>query len=212
MTSLTKACVQALDGQYKTKPIEVLFNPAEYSIEKGNQYQATSLPGLSAPIVQFVNGNADSLSMDLFFDTYTDGTRQNVSELTGRLVALMDIDPELHAPPPVKFVWGKFQFTAILERIAQKFTMFLEDGTPVRATLNVSFKEYVTVTEQLKKTPRNSSDVTKRRIVEEGDGLWTLAHREYQDVTLWREIADANNLENPRLLQPGTELVVPPIG
>ena len=33
--------------------------------------------------------------------------------------------------------------------------------------------------------------------------------RVYRDPTLWREIARANNISDPRTLKPGTELLVP---
>ena len=51
------------------QPVEVLFNPTEYSLEISNNFQASAPPGLNNPILQFVNGNSDTLTMDLFFDT-----------------------------------------------------------------------------------------------------------------------------------------------
>ena len=209
MAKLQKAFVLPLDGQFKNQKLYVLFNPAEYALEKGNQFQANALPGLSSPLVQFVNGSADSLSMELFFDTYTDGKREDVTRETKKFAQLLEIDPELHAPPPVKFVWGEFQFKAVLERINQKFTMFLENGRPVRATLTVTFKEYLTIAEQLKKVPRNSSDVTKRHTVVEDDSLWLIAAQEYRDPRAWRAIARANGISNPRRLDGEDELVLP---
>ena len=90
---------------------------------------------MSSPVVQFVNGSADTLTMDLFFDTYTDRKRENVTAHTGRFARLLENDPDLHAPPTVKFIWGKFQFKAYIERLSQKFTMFLEDGTLLNAEM-----------------------------------------------------------------------------
>lgn len=49
---------------------EVLFNPNRYSLEKSNQIAEVGIPGLGSPILQFVRGNARTLSMELFFDTY----------------------------------------------------------------------------------------------------------------------------------------------
>src|SRR5690349_173021 len=70
---LTKATIEVLAGRASGHMIEVLFNPTEYSIEHSASYQATAPPGLDNPITQFVNGNAQVLTMDLLFDTYTDG-------------------------------------------------------------------------------------------------------------------------------------------
>lgn len=208
---LAKAGIWALEGEYKDKVVEVLFNPTEYSLEISNNFQASAPPGLSNPILQFVNGNADTLTMELFFDTWTDGRRIDVTLLTGRLVALLRIDGKTHAPPRVEFRWGVIAFKAVIEKLSQKFTMFLSDGTPVRATLNVSFKQYKPLAEQLADPRRNSADKTKRRVVTGDDSIWLLAHREYGDVRDWRVIARKNRVADPRAIRPGTALVVPPL-
>lgn len=208
---LAKATIQVLDGRNKGNAVEVLFNPAEYSLEISNNFQASAPPGLNNPILQFVNGNSDTLTMDLYFDTWTDLGRADVSELTGRFAALLRIDGDLHAPPRVEFRWGMLAFKAVIEKLSQRFTMFLSDGTPVRATLNVAFKQYKPLAEQLADPRRNSADKTKRRIVAAGDSIWLLAHREYGDARDWRAIARRNRLDDPRSIPIGAALVVPPL-
>src|SRR6185436_15596246 len=96
--------------------IVVLFNPFEYSIERANVYKATAVPGLSGPLIQFINGDADVLSMELFLDDHTDkppAGGKSVKQRLDDMAALLEIDPKLHAPPTVKFVWGQLSFTAI---------------------------------------------------------------------------------------------------
>lgn len=204
------AFIEALAGQFKAQRAEVIFNPAEYSLDKANQFASAALPGLSNPIFSFVNGDADTLTMELFFDTFTNKGGADVRFDTNRIARLLEIDPELHAPPPVRFVWGPLSFKAIIERLSQRFTMFKDDGVPVRATLNVTFKEYKTIAEQLSEKPNQSSDWTKRRVIAEGDRLDLIAAVEYGDAGEWRRIADANDLDNPRLLTPGQEIRLPP--
>ena len=41
--------------------------------------------------------------------------------------------------------------------------------------------------------------------------LHTIAATEYDDPSQWRRIADANGIENPLDLEPGQELLIPPI-
>lgn len=219
------AYIEPINGRFTGQRIEVLFNPADYSLDKGNTYQSTTLPGLATPVTQFVAGNADTLTMELFFDTYAKSSRhaavqlrEDVRNYTRKLSRLLDMDPELHAPPICQFIWGPplgspegIQFTGTIERLTQKFTLFLDDGTPVRATLNVTFKEYKTVKQQLQEIGRQSADRTKRRVVTDGDSLWLYASTEYGDPATWRVIADANPIENPRILQPGTPLELPPL-
>lgn len=206
---LEKALIQPLDekGDPKGQPVKVLFNPTEYSIEKGNQYQSVSIPGKSVPATQFVNGNGQTLSMDLFFDSYEQG--EDVRTYTGKVVTLLDIDSSLHAPPVCKFIWGKLEFKGVLEKVSQKFTMFLSSGIPVRATLNVSFKEYKTIAEQIEQS--TASDQTKQVTVQSGTTLSAIAEQQYGDASKWRDIAKANNIVNPRQLQPGQQITVPPL-
>lgn len=208
---LAKARIQALEGRFRNEPVEVLFNPSEYNLEISNTFQASAPPGLNNPILQFVNGNSDTLTMDLFFDTWTDFGRTDVTAQTDRLAALLRIDGETHAPPRVEFRWGAFTFKAVIEKLSQRFTMFLSDGTPVRATLNVSFKQYKPLAEQLADPRRNSADKTKRRVVTADDSIWLLAHREYGDAREWRLIARKNRLDDPRAVSAGAVLVVPPL-
>lgn len=225
--NLKTAFIKPINGSLAkaNKTFEVLFNPAEYSIEKGNTFQSTSLPGLATPVTQFVTGNADTLTMELYFDTYAKSSRhgtvtqrEDVRNYTRPIANLMEIDPELHAPPICEFTWGPplgspegIQFRGIIERVSQKFTYFLDDGTPVRATLNVTFKEYKTIEQQLSEMKLQSADRTKRREFKEGEAIWSLAHQEYGDPGLWRVIADRNGLENPRIVAPGTALELPPL-
>lgn len=45
--------------------------------------------------------------------------------------------------------------------------------------------------------------------VERGDTLYVIAQQYYGDGSRWKEIADANNISDPRKIQPGDELTIP---
>ncbi|HEX3034034.1 MAG TPA: LysM peptidoglycan-binding domain-containing protein [Thermodesulfobacteriota bacterium] len=218
---LVKAFLTRKDNPAMVVPC--LFNPKELSVEKSNQFGEVNVPGLPSPIFQFVRGNARSVTMDLFFDTYEEKIDVRVftdritgwdagsmfSKLPGVAKGLMDIDSDLHAPPVCLFIWGAFIFQCIIERVSKRFTMFLPEGIPVRATLSVTLKEYREVEVQVKEISLQSADLTKRWVVTQGDSLWSIAAKEYGNPSDWRLIADANNIDNPRILTPGEELVVP---
>jgi len=204
--ALEKATIFILRGS-KEERVEVLFNPSEYALDSGNQYAWKTIPGLSQPIAQFVSGEATTLTMDLFFDTTEQ--RKDVRDHTKKIVGLLDVDKDLHAPPLCKFVWGSLTFKGIVERVSQKYTMFMESGVPVRATLSVTFKAVQSISEQFKNIPRQSADRTKQRTIRQGEQLWHIAAEEYEDPGLWREIAKANGIENPKKLEPGTVIKIP---
>lgn len=209
---LKRAKITVLEGSRAGTTVEVFFNPTEYSLEVGNSFQESALPGLDNPVVHFINGESNSLSMDLVVDTWTE-TRggRNAGDITRQIADLLKIDGELHAPPPVRFEWGWLEFKAVVEKLSQRFTMFRDDGIPVRATLSVTFKQYRPLSEQLEDPRRSSVDKTKRRVLTADDSIWLIAAREYRDPRHWRTIARRSRVENPRLLAPGTVLLLPPV-
>ncbi|HWA89511.1 MAG TPA: hypothetical protein VG889_05710 [Rhizomicrobium sp.] len=217
---LVKATITPIAGSQKDKSISVLFNPSEYTFERTNAYKMTPVPGLSSPIVQFVNGDCDTLSMELFLDDYTDprgptSLRQKEDDPVGKrlkaISSLLLIDRTLHAPPPVRFNWGTMEFTAVIDKLTRKVTKFHPDGTPARATLTMSFKEYRTLKDQIAGPRRESSDKTKRRVIVGRDSLWSIAAKEYGDPAQWVRIAEANDLDDPREIAAGDWITVPPI-
>jgi LysM repeat protein len=199
-----------------TEFITVQFNPTEYALNKGAQIAEIAIPGLDSPILQFIRGQNEKLTLDLFFDTTRDGmdeSAKDVREKTRSIYQLVKIQPKMHAPPRIRFVWGKgLSFKAIVESVQQRFTLFNPHGIPLRATLSVSFREYKTLEEQIAELKLESSDHTKRRVVKRGDTLSKIAGEEYKDPGEWRRIADQNPREtaNPRRLIPGTVLEIPP--
>lgn len=204
--ALKKALIVIMRGS-KEEEVEVMFNPSEYALESSNQYAWQTIPGLSQPIAQFVSGEATTLTMDLFFDTYE--RKRDVREHTKKITGLLDVDKDLHAPPLCRFVWGTLTFKGVVENVSSRYTMFLESGVPVRATLSVTFRAVQSITEQFKRIPRQSADRTKQRTVRQGEQLWHIAAEEYEDPGLWREIARANGIADPRRLEPGTIIKIP---
>lgn len=200
--------------------IPVMFNPEEYTVSKDINYAQTSIPGLSGPILQFVNGNMQTLEMELLLDTYEEhreGSRvlnqagEDVRNLTRKITDLMVIDPEIHAPPVLIFAWGSFSFTCVLARVSQRFIMFKPDGIPIRARLNVTFNEYIDPEREAKEISRQTADYTKVHTVTEGETLSSIATRAYGDPKLWRPIAIDNHIDEPRNLFTGQRLRIPPL-
>lgn len=227
---LEAARILILDGPDAGTEIAAMFNPTEYSLSKSVQYGDQAVAGRTSPVVQFVSGDAETLSMELFFDASHGGSATpgggtgggstgaggseslDLPAVMDRIDNLLTVDATLGAPPRCKFVWGTaIEFESVLESAEKQFTMFSRDGTPTRARVNVTFKEYVPVS-----NPEDTGggggggDQPRQRTVTEGDTLWELSKQEYGDPTKWRQIADENGVENPRTLQPGTTLTIPP--
>ena len=123
----------------------------------------------------------------------------------------MLVNAQEHRPPILRFSWGSLSFDCVLEDLVQRFTLFSNDGTPLRAICKVVFKEYATAATQLSNTRRESADHTKRMALREGETLSSLAAREYNDSSKWRVIADANNIDDPENISAGTIVELPPL-
>jgi hypothetical protein len=215
-TKPEKARIINLDDP-SLEPIECLFNPNEYTFSKRNSWSKSEVKGLDAPPLEFGGGDSMTLKMQLFFDTYASG--DDVRGITNSIWNLMNIDDRLTdmtsvkgRPPMVEFQWGTtWSFKAVITDISQKFTLFRYDGTPVRATLDVTFLQAKEVGLYL---PQNPTTVGrpgyKRRMVKEGDSIDWIAFEEYGDSAMWRLIAETNNLDNPGRLQPGQVLAIAP--
>jgi hypothetical protein len=192
----------------------VLFNPEEYTLNKDNNYASQTIPGLSSPILQFVNGNLRTLEMELFFDTYLPLTvEQNpprdVREETQKVVRLLDIDSELHAPPVLEVSWASLFLRCVLARVSQKFLFFLDDGRPVRARLSVTFNELIDEEREAKQVNRQTADFTKTHAVLQDETLSSIANRFYNNAQAWRPIAIANGIVDPRSIEIGQLLQIP---
>lgn len=200
--------------------IEVLFNPKEYSVDRDTEYAEVAIPGLEAPVLQYVRGGGDRMSFELFLDVtdnMLDGkvvTGQSVRELFIRpLERLMQQNEDLHAPPPVAILWGKevVMASAVAKSLSVKYTLFDSNGLPVRATANLTMREHRSASAQLAESRQHSPDLTNVAVVRQGDTLPAIAFRAYGEAGLWRAIAVANERSNPLDLVPGEQLLVPKI-
>jgi hypothetical protein len=195
------------------KEFKVQFNPTEFTRQKGAQIAEIGIYGLDSPVLQFIRGQNEKLTLELFFDTTDKGMDSNavsVTTKTDEFYEFIKIQPEIHAPPRIIFSWGGWAFPAIVESIQQRFTLFNPDGIPLRATISLTLREYKTLEEQVSNPKRASADHTKLHVVQQGDTMSGIAALEYGDPALWRPIADANpDQANPRNLTPGTVLTIP---
>jgi nucleoid-associated protein YgaU len=208
--------------------IELTYNPAELSFEKGVQIAEIAIPGLNAPLQQFVRGQAEKLSVELFFDTTEFGMAagsRSVTADTDRIYALTRIEPSGHAPPPVTFIWGKSVpglnlpqgsgsqrregFKGVVESVRHRFTLFSPAGVPLRAIVNLTIREFTPLHEQLARSNPSSPDRTHLHVLKEFEQLSMVASRYYLQAAYWREIAASNEIDDPRRLVPGRLLHVP---
>lgn len=227
---LTFVPVLNRNGDQFGPPIPAMFNPNSYTISKSVTWSAAGAGGkpstsnrkLNAPPITFGGGGSRQLSLELFYDTTEEGEMgpdgpvfKDVRDYTDDLVALTLINRELKRPLAVQVHWGgpgekikqDFPFLGVISNLVQKFSLFAPDGTPVRANLTVALTEFL----ERRKDQRKSDPEFTIRVVKRGDTVTSIAAEQYQDPTMWRIIAEANALDDPRSLEIGRTLVIPKV-
>lgn len=109
MAGRVPAQIEADWGGGRTATWRVQYNPKELSFEKGVQLAEIAIPGLDCPLQQFVRGQAERLTVELFFDSTAGGLGPEATSITAQtdeIAKLVRIDPDSHAPPIVTFRWG----------------------------------------------------------------------------------------------------------
>ena len=191
------------------------FNPQDFTITRTIEWPEQTSIGGDASQVSFAGGKASDLTIPLLFDTTDTGKDvRNEYELLLKMSmidqAKKDAKTDMGQPPLCRFEWGRFlAFTAVITGITQKFIMFKADGTPVRAQVDVTFKQIDEIVRP--QNPTSRSEARKIWVVHEGQTLDWIAYQEYGDPAHWRHIAETNDLDNPMDLHPGQVLKLVPL-
>lgn len=213
---LTKATLTNVDTNDK---IECLFNPTEYTIAKANSWQPKPVVGKNVPKLDFTGGGSRVLTVELFFDVY-EQSGADVRDHVNKLWKLTMIDErkknretKRSRPPLCIFQWGgHWTFKAAITNLSVRYTLFRQDGTPVRAVASVTLQEAEDESEQPGTNPTSFAPPgRRRREVRPHDTLAIIAFEEYGDPGMWRRIAEANAIDDPLGLRPGQVLAIPPV-
>ena len=198
--------------------IPCLFNPSELQLSRANAWASDAMPGKGVPKLRYAGAQSGQLSLNLFFDTTAEG--EPVTKYTNKILALMDIDPGLPGsddksnnarPPWVKFHWGDLHtFKAVVSALELSFVYFSSTGVPLRARLQLLLTQFEQEHAFPAQNPTSGTpEPHKVHRVQPGETLDRIAAMHYGVPTRWREIADANGIEDPLALRPGALLSIP---
>ncbi|MEG4805817.1 hypothetical protein QUB63_35035 [Microcoleus sp. ARI1-B5] len=136
--NLVKAILISDDG---VPPIEFMFNPTELVFE--GVVETSESPGARTqdkgqPKVSFSHVKAYKITINkILFDTYEDGG-DVVKKYIENFRKAVEFVKGKERPPIYQFMWGKQVYLrrCFIEKLNYKLTMFLPDGTPVRAVID----------------------------------------------------------------------------
>lgn len=125
--------------------VECYFNPKELTTDKQVQWNLHKTSELDEATLEFTTAQPQTLQVELLFDCFEaeqladkDVYKKYISKL--EKFALVQSDKK--RPPMVTFTWGSAMpvFKGVIEDVNVKYTLFLPDGTPARATVQLKMK------------------------------------------------------------------------
>jgi hypothetical protein len=140
------------DHPDKDKFVTAMYNPKEIQITKKVPWERHKNSKGDSPDLEFTQGEAETAQVELFFDTYE--SREDVYEVAIKGLRSMCLIPDgpkgkKKHPPQIMVIWNNksyLNFKGVITNLAVKYTMFLPDGTPVRATATLSLQAAAKVT------------------------------------------------------------------
>ncbi len=189
-----------------------MFNPEHWQTQDTVQFDDTQAPGSVGPEKKFKSVGAKTLSFDLLIDgTGASGEKRDVLDDIALLQKTTGFNGAEHRSNMLYVIYGKLAFQGVLESMSIKYTLFKPDGTPLRATVSLSFGGDTPRLDGMLKFDLQSTDLTHRRMVKDHDRLDLLCHNIYRESRHYIEVAHANKLTTFRKLPVGTELYFPPV-
>jgi hypothetical protein len=229
--NLAKAELRQMDAEFKNeiKPennMKVQFNPESLKVGFANQVQTPAGAGdqRGTPARQFVGAGTTKLSLQLWFDATApmpegETPVDDVRKLTQKVAYFITPQEEgdKFVPPGVRFIWGSFQFDGIMESLEESLEFFSSDGKPLRASMTLNLSQQKITKFTFRPTPENNATppgaagtdasgapagTTPRTQAPARSTVQGLAASQGKGDN-WQSIAEANGIENPRLLTPG---------
>lgn len=198
--------------------IPCLFNPETVTMGRRNNWTAAPMPGKDQPKLRYAGGGSGWVQLDLVFDTTADGTA--VTNYTGKIVGLMDVDKSLPGtdentnnarPPTVTFHWGDLHsFPCVVGDLSLTFSYFSSTGVPLRAHMHLDLVQFEPAKAFPPQNPTSGTPEPHRvHRVQPGETLDRISAHYYGDATRWRAVANANGIEDPLGVRPGSILAIP---
>lgn len=205
-------------GKAKINQVDFLYNPEKFTVDKtANWLQKPEKTAKQGAKAEFTGGTGRSMSVDIFLDA-GDENKYNLAkdiELLFKCCGPTDKSIQQNAPSPpfVTLGWGKnkeFRFDAVVESVSVEYKMFTPEGLPLRAVAKLKLKEIPK--EQAGQNPTSGALAAFRtHTVIDGDSLASIAYNEYGDPSLWRAVAETNDVDDPLRLRAGTTLLLPDV-
>lgn len=167
--------------------------------------------------VEWAGTDPFTIEFTLRLDGYPD---ESVHDRLAVLEQMAGIHRPDEEPPRVRLRYSGFsQVRYVIAGLDQGPEVRRDDLAIVRVDIAVTLREWVVpdlvvtparrAQQRVEAAPETSQTAGRTHTVVSGDTLWALAVKHLGSGPRWQEIADANGVRDPRLLQIGTVLRLP---
>ena len=142
--TLEKATLDSLDGDNYS--FTFMYNPTSISVSRKvnvSENDGSTTEDQGIPKVSFAHPKATTISIkDIIFDTYENSSDRDVGNKIKKLIQTVKFIQGKKRPPVYVFRWGNINYLyCYVESVDYQLTLFLPNGTPVRAKASISLKE-----------------------------------------------------------------------
>jgi len=217
MGELTKMKIVAYkdpDFSSQLGDYDVLVNPENYKQKNEQQYSTNDTTiGSSVQTSKYKGGGSGLFDIVLFFDGTGIISKNKVDDQIKEVRELVyQYNGNIHEPNYLRVYWGtQSLFQGRLKSWYVSYTMLDMDGSPLRAEVSLVLVASVSAKKKALEEKKNSSDLTHKRIVLDGDNLPLMCYRIYGDSSYYIKVARHNNLTNFRAIKPGDVIIFPPV-
>lgn len=223
---LIKVLIYAYDDEdfsimtkLNVNPISLPVNPESFTQNFKIGLNKQQGQGNQGSASDYTNTKPQELKLDFVFDGshIIEGYKYNGDDNSVRgqleifLNTVYEMNGETHRPPLLKIQWGKFIFQGVLSNLDLNYTLFKPNGDPLRVKASATFVQYIPQKERVARERKKSPDLTHVELVKAGDRLDLMTSKIYKDSQYVLQVAKANGLTSFREINPGKEIVFPPL-
>ncbi|MCX4781778.1 LysM peptidoglycan-binding domain-containing protein [Streptomyces sp. NBC_01264] len=214
--------------------VPMLFNPEKISIDRSASYRShgssspnggnngatgTSFQRAEALLIKLSDvtfaGPETKALCDQLLNWLSPGSGAAGQALAGVLATKGLVNSGMvNRLPVLSFIYGPpmlgFCYQVVLTHVHISYTRFTPFGVPVRAKVSIDLKEQPSLLGTLPTNPTSGGLPGRRSYtVTEGEDLVNLARTQYGTTSHWRRLADANAIDDPLRMRPGTTVYLP---
>ncbi|MEM7373500.1 MAG: hypothetical protein AAF587_33040 [Bacteroidota bacterium] len=190
---------------------QAMFNPETFSIGNTFEFDDSQADGETGSEQKFKRIAPREFTFELLVDgTGASGVKKDVEEEIQQFKKLTQlVGNDERRPPYLTVTWGTINLRAVLKKFDIKYTLFSNNGKPVRVVLMLILAEYLTPAQQMSANPASSQSITSLTIPEAGSSLEMVARQKYGGSEQLIALAKENGLDSLKQGIEGQRLELP---